>query len=206
MTPQTTLTGRVDGEPGRRLVPLSIRVPESVPSALGRRFRYAGWAFCLRRRNPSAARFSLESQCTHIQSWNRPRVSRQKEGMPVAPRPRWQGPPFPGFAETCIMYIRMSIPVGIMAARHSIAEARRNFPALVRDAESGRAVELTRRGKPVAVLLGHREFERLASGRRGFGKAYQEFLRTTALAELSIDPEETFGDARDGTTGRDVQL
>ncbi|MXY68731.1 MAG: type II toxin-antitoxin system Phd/YefM family antitoxin [Acidobacteriia bacterium] len=42
-----------------------------------------------------------------------------------------------------------------------MAEARRNFPSLVREAENGRAVRITRRGKPVAVLIGGREFERL---------------------------------------------
>jgi prevent-host-death family protein len=38
--------------------------------------------------------------------------------------------------------------------RHSIAEARRNFLSLVHDAENGKAVEITRRGEPVAVLIG----------------------------------------------------
>ena len=37
--------------------------------------------------------------------------------------------------------------------RQSIAEARRNLPSLIREAESGKAVELTRRGEPVAVLI-----------------------------------------------------
>ncbi|MDZ7669890.1 MAG: type II toxin-antitoxin system prevent-host-death family antitoxin [Gammaproteobacteria bacterium] len=38
-----------------------------------------------------------------------------------------------------------------MSDRHSIAEARSNLPRLVREAESGKAVELTRRGEAVAV-------------------------------------------------------
>jgi len=48
-----------------------------------------------------------------------------------------------------------------VAKQHSIAEARNNLPSLVRAAESGKAVELTRRGKPVAVLIGRRQYERL---------------------------------------------
>ena len=43
-----------------------------------------------------------------------------------------------------------------MARQHSIAEARSSLPSLVREAESGKAVELTRRGEPVAVLIGRR--------------------------------------------------
>ena len=38
-----------------------------------------------------------------------------------------------------------------MADKDSIADARRNLPRLVREAEKGRAVELTRHGEPVTV-------------------------------------------------------
>ena len=90
--------------------------------------------------------------------------------------------------------------------RHSIADARRNLPSLVRDAENGKAVELTRRGEPVAVLLGRPSFERLTSGRRGFANAYREFANAIDLSELALDPDELFADVREGTTGRDVRL
>ena len=93
-----------------------------------------------------------------------------------------------------------------MTERHSIAEARRNLPSLVRDAENGKAVELTRRGEPVAVLIGHREFGRLTSGRRGFGDAYREFADAFELSELALDPDDLFGDVREVTAGRDVRL
>ncbi len=100
----------------------------------------------------------------------------------------------------------MNIMAKTMADRHSIAEARRNLPSLVRDAESGKAVELTRRGEPVAVLVGRREFERLSSGRQGFAHAYREFTSTVRLEELALDPGELFGDLRERTPGRDVRL
>lgn len=93
-----------------------------------------------------------------------------------------------------------------MTDRHSIAEARRNLPSLVRDAENGKAVELTRRGEPVAVLIGCREFERLASGRRGFADTYRESTNTVDVAGLALDPDELFGDVREDTFGRDVRL
>jgi prevent-host-death family protein len=100
----------------------------------------------------------------------------------------------------------MNIQIGAMTDRHSIAEARRNLPSLVRDAENGRAVELTRRGEPVAVLIGLREFERLTSGRRGFGDAYREFATSVELDGLALDPDELFGDVRDEAPGREVRL
>ena len=93
-----------------------------------------------------------------------------------------------------------------MNEQRSIAEARRNFPTLVREAENGKAVELTRRGEPVAVLIGHREFERLTSNRRGFADAWRGFAESVDLAELALDPDELFGDDREEDAGRDVQI
>jgi prevent-host-death family protein len=93
-----------------------------------------------------------------------------------------------------------------MSDRHSIADARSNLPRLVREAERGKAVELTRRGQPVAVLIGHREFERLTGRYRGFIDAYREFSEQVDLAELELDPDELFAGARDDTRGRDTRL
>ena len=93
-----------------------------------------------------------------------------------------------------------------MAKRHSIAEARSNLPKLVRQAESGQTVELTRRGLSVAVLIGRREYERLASPGRRFSEAYAEFANEFDLRALALDPGELFGDVRDVTRGREVPL
>ena len=93
-----------------------------------------------------------------------------------------------------------------MGDRHSISEARSNLPRLVREAESGKAVELTRRGEPVAVLIGRRQFERLIDRQRSFFDACEAFRQETDLAELAIDPDEVFAQSRDSTRGRDVPL
>lgn len=93
-----------------------------------------------------------------------------------------------------------------MGKRHSIAEARSSLPRLVREAESGKPVELTRRGEPVAVLVGRQHYLRLTSGGRKFSQAYAEFTRQVDLGELAIDPDAVFAGARDRTRGRDVDL
>jgi hypothetical protein len=67
-------------------------------------------------------------------------------------------------------------------------------------------VELTRRGEPVAVLIGRRQFERLTSKYRSFSEAYKEFTREFNLRELAIDPEQLFAGTRDDTGGREVNL
>ena len=90
-----------------------------------------------------------------------------------------------------------------MVKRYSIEEARDNLDGVVQEAEKGTQVELTRQGKPVAVLVGV-EVERLSKKRPSFWEAYQEFRRTADLSE--IDPDEIFRDVRDPSPGRDVDL
>jgi prevent-host-death family protein len=92
-----------------------------------------------------------------------------------------------------------------MVKSYSIAEARDNFTGVVHEAEKGTTVELTRRGKPVAVLLGVEDFERLAKGGSTFTAAYEKFRREFNLEELQIDPTEVFGDVRDPSPGRDFR-
>ncbi len=89
-----------------------------------------------------------------------------------------------------------------MVKKYSIAEARDNFTSVVHEAESGTQVELTRRGKPVAVLVGVEDFERLSKGRPSFWEAYEDFRRQLGPG-LELDPDEIFGDVRDPSPGRD---
>ena len=93
-----------------------------------------------------------------------------------------------------------------MSRRHSIADARNNLPELVRQAESGKAVELTRRGEPVAVLVGRKEYDRLTAPLRTFADAWEKFSRTVDLKQANIDPDEVFADVRDDAPGRDTSL
>jgi prevent-host-death family protein len=92
-----------------------------------------------------------------------------------------------------------------MSQRYSIAEARSRLPRIVDQAESGVEVELTRRGRPVAVVVSHREFERLRGKRLHFGDAYRTFLKTHSLKEIGVD-DDLAASTRDRTTGRKVSL
>ena len=93
-----------------------------------------------------------------------------------------------------------------MRKQQSIAEARTNLPQLVREAESGEPIELTRRGKSVAVLIGRRQYERLAARSRRFSDAWDEFVREVDLSQLTIDPDEIFDEVRDKGPGREIGL
>lgn len=103
------------------------------------------------------------------------------------------------------MYTLMNI-MERMTDQYSIAEARRHLPTLVREAEAGKAVELTRRGAAVAMLIGRRSYERLVAGRPGFAKSFASFASDVGLEELALDPDALFGGIRPATTGRDPAL
>lgn len=86
----------------------------------------------------------------------------------------------------------------------SIAQARNQLPALVHSVESGPPVRLTRRGKPVAVLLSIREYDRIRPPRPDLWQAIGAFRREADLAALDVD--EVFRGVRDGSPGREVDL
>ncbi|MGH8680224.1 MAG: type II toxin-antitoxin system Phd/YefM family antitoxin [Burkholderiales bacterium] len=53
-----------------------------------------------------------------------------------------------------------------MTKTFSISEAKDQLPRIVHEAEAGGAVALTRRGKPVAVLISKAEYDRLQRRKR----------------------------------------
>lgn len=87
----------------------------------------------------------------------------------------------------------------------SIAEARHNLAALVHELERHPLIQLTRRGKPVAVLLSVREYHRLAKNPGQFWEAYETFRNSLDLTKLDIEPS-AFEGARDKSPGREVSL
>lgn len=92
-----------------------------------------------------------------------------------------------------------------MAQRYAIAEARANLPTLIDEVEAGAAVELTRRGKVVAVMISVAEYQRLHSKRSSFREAYQQFLKKHSLADVGLEPDFA-RKLRDRSAGRKVDL
>ncbi len=68
--------------------------------------------------------------------------------------------------------------------RYSISQARDQLARLVHDAESGRHIELTRRGKPVAVVIAIDEYRRLSALRTGVWSAISQFRSTHDLTGM----------------------
>ena len=92
-----------------------------------------------------------------------------------------------------------------MSEQHSIADASSHLDELVRKAEEGETVEITREGEAVAVLIGRREYDRPARRHGDFWKALQEFRRSADFDAIG-DPDEIWGDVRDPDPGRDIDL
>lgn len=93
-----------------------------------------------------------------------------------------------------------------MAKSYSVAEARNNLPHIVHEVEHSRAIEITRRGRPVAVIVSKEEYDRLLAPKKGFWTVYQELRSRFNLDELEIDPSQVWGGIRDKSPGRDVNL
>jgi antitoxin Phd len=91
----------------------------------------------------------------------------------------------------------------MMGRSYSIAEARDNFASIVHDVERSTAIELTRRGKPVAVLLSIEEYRRLTASKKNFWNALSRFRDGTDLQQLNIGPE-IFEGLRDVSPGRET--
>ena len=92
-----------------------------------------------------------------------------------------------------------------MEHSYSIAEARANLPTLIDQVEAGLAVELTRRGKGVAVMISVAEYQRLRSKRTTFQDAYQKFLKKYSLAEVGLE-KDFARKLRDRSPGRKVEF
>ena len=91
-----------------------------------------------------------------------------------------------------------------MSKSYSIAEAKNRLPELVREVEQNGPAQLTRRGRPVAILVSIKEYERLQLGRRDFWTAYLDFRKRFKLDELDLDPDIIFADVRDRSPGREA--
>jgi prevent-host-death family protein len=89
----------------------------------------------------------------------------------------------------------------------SIAEARDHLASLVHDVEDGAPVEITRRGRPVAVLVAYHEYQRLLGEGPSFWDAMLAYRRScqledpqTSLSGAGIDTTTAF--PRDKSPGR----
>jgi prevent-host-death family protein len=92
-----------------------------------------------------------------------------------------------------------------MPKSYSVADARAHLPDILDEVEAGREVRLTRRGRPVAVVLSAQQYETLRSQYSRFADAYRAFLARYSVQEIDLD-DEFFDSLRDRGPGRRVRL
>lgn len=93
-----------------------------------------------------------------------------------------------------------------MTMTYSITEARNQFATLIRNAEEKKQpVQVTRRGRPVAVILSTEAYARLVANQpqHNFWAAYQEWRQKWDASDLDIDPEVIWGDIREHAPAQD---
>jgi prevent-host-death family protein len=86
----------------------------------------------------------------------------------------------------------------------SIRDAKTKLTSLVREVEKGRTVRLTRRGRPVAVLLSERQYERLTgrASQREFLRFLQGWRREMIAKGVPFSSDEELEALRDRAPGR----
>jgi antitoxin Phd len=93
----------------------------------------------------------------------------------------------------------------MMQDQFSIVEAKNRLPSIIHYVEKGPYIKLTRRGKPVAVLLSIQEYERLSHRYSGFWDALTGFRQNIKDEDIEISDKD-FEGLRDRGVGREVDL
>jgi prevent-host-death family protein len=103
------------------------------------------------------------------------------------------------------MAMKMAILEDVMSHEYSIADAKDHLPEAVRAAETGEPVTLTRRGRPVAVILSLARYRELQAVRPDFW-AVAAVIRSAAARDGVEFREADFAGLRDEAPGRDVDF
>src|SRR5688500_193437 len=93
-----------------------------------------------------------------------------------------------------------------MAKSYSITEVRKRFSKLVDRATMGTPVLISRRGRPVAVIVGADWFDSHERRTTTLREAYRTFRKKVELADIDLDPDEIWKDVRDRSPGRDFSF
>lgn len=90
----------------------------------------------------------------------------------------------------------------------SIREAKSKLSTLIRDAERGQVIHLTRRGQPVAVLVSEARYQRLASvrSRRDVMRFLEGWRREMIAKGLDFASDAEFAAAKDRAAGREFTV
>ena len=92
-----------------------------------------------------------------------------------------------------------------MSKSYSVADARAHLPEILDDVEAGKEIELTRRGRAVAVVISTEKYEALRREQSNFGDAYRAFVDRHSMAEVGLEAD-FLDSVRDRGPGRKIRL
>ncbi len=92
-----------------------------------------------------------------------------------------------------------------MQKQYPISEAKNNLPAIIHGVENGSAIQLTRHGKPVAVILSTMQYQQLTKPRTNLWEDLASFRKSVAPSDL-LTENDVFSKVRDQSQGRDINL
>lgn len=93
-----------------------------------------------------------------------------------------------------------------MEEQYTIVDAKNKLTSIIHSVETGHAVKLTRHGKPVAVLLSIKDYQRLNTKKEGFYNALISWRESMAKEEDIVITGEEFDNVRDNSSGRNIDL
>ncbi len=91
------------------------------------------------------------------------------------------------------------VPATQTSRRYSVAEARDRLPAMLHEVEGGETVEITRHGKPVAMVISHGAYARLVGQKPDPWEAYEAWRARHGggvpddVLRLMVDPTRDEG-------------
>ena len=92
-----------------------------------------------------------------------------------------------------------------MSKSYSVAEARNSLTTLIDEVLDGQSVQITRRGKPVAILVSTTEYAKLKQGgkrKRGLWEAIVRLRNQPGFVGVDLNDAD-IESLRDRSTGRD---
>ncbi|SPD74300.1 conserved hypothetical protein [uncultured Desulfobacterium sp.] len=93
-----------------------------------------------------------------------------------------------------------------MEEQYTIVDAKNKLTSIIHSVERGQAVKLTRHGRPVAVLLSLKDYQRLNRKREGYCSALNSWRKNMEKEEGVVVIGEEFEGVRDNSSGREVDL
>lgn len=92
-----------------------------------------------------------------------------------------------------------------MENQYTIANAKNKLPAIIHSVETGQAVKLTRHGRPVAVLMSIKDYQRFNRKKEGYWSALNSWRKNVEKEGIAVTGEE-FERIRDDCSGREVDF